>query len=287
MEHLSVGNTSAVSWRAILVGALCAAALSFVLLILGFGLGLSAVSPWSNSGASAAAIGISSILWITFTQIASSGLGGYLAGRLRSKWTELDVNEAHFRDTAHGLTTWALSTLLAVVVLTSSISSILGAGVKAGASVVGGGAQAVSSMVDTDKLSELGTSYLTDSLLRANPSATDVERASDEVRKELSTLIVRNLSDGDLSEADIQYAAKLVAKYTGLTEAEAQVRIQSTLGKAKQMAATAKTSALEAVEAARKSAAYSALWMFAALMCGAFFASLMATFGGRQRDLYA
>ena len=66
--------TSAVSWGAIVAGAAGAAALSLILLILGVGLGLSSVSPWSGQGSiSAQAFGISTILWLTFTQLAASG----------------------------------------------------------------------------------------------------------------------------------------------------------------------------------------------------------------------
>ena len=75
---------SGVSWGAILAGAAAAAALSLILLILGTGLGLSSVSPWAGQGASAIAFGLTTIAWLTFTQLAASGMGGYLAGRLRT-----------------------------------------------------------------------------------------------------------------------------------------------------------------------------------------------------------
>src|ERR1700709_540767 len=104
-------SQSAVSWAAIFVGAAAAAALSLVLVILGFGLGLSSVSPWSNVGATAGTIGIATILWITFTQFAASGVGGYLAGRLRIKWAALHTDEVYFRDTAHGFMAWAAASL--------------------------------------------------------------------------------------------------------------------------------------------------------------------------------
>ena len=76
---------SAVSWGAIAAGA-AAATLSLILLMLGIGLGLSAVSPWKQDGISATTFGIATILWITFTQLIASGMGGYLAGRLRTRW---------------------------------------------------------------------------------------------------------------------------------------------------------------------------------------------------------
>jgi hypothetical protein len=74
------GTGAGVSWSAVLAGALAAAALSFILLILGVGLGLSALSPWSYNDAP---IGKSAIIWVAFMQLASAGIGGYLAGRLR------------------------------------------------------------------------------------------------------------------------------------------------------------------------------------------------------------
>src|SRR6185436_4363413 len=118
---------------AIVAGAAAAAALSLILLILGTGLGFSVVSPWSHDGISATAFGMSTILWLTFTQLAASGLGGYLAGRLRTKWAAAHPDEIYFRDTAHGFLAWAVATLATAALLTSVIGAIIGGGVKAGA----------------------------------------------------------------------------------------------------------------------------------------------------------
>src|SRR5450756_2340902 len=95
-------DASAVSWGAIMAGAAAAAALSLILLILGIGLGLSSASPWAHQGVSATTFGVSTILWVTLTQLVASGMGGYLAGRLRTKWVEVHTDEVYFRDTAHG-----------------------------------------------------------------------------------------------------------------------------------------------------------------------------------------
>src|SRR5450756_2627232 len=92
----------AVAWGAIVAGAAAAAALSLILLMLGIGLGLSSVSPWVHDGVSAATFGVSAILWVTLTQLLASGMGGYLAGRLRTKWVAVHTDEVYFRDTAHG-----------------------------------------------------------------------------------------------------------------------------------------------------------------------------------------
>ena len=63
---------------------------------------------------------------LTFTQLAASGMGGYLAGRLRTKWAGIHTDEVYFRDTAHGFLAWAVATLLTATLLTSAVGSILG-----------------------------------------------------------------------------------------------------------------------------------------------------------------
>lgn len=167
----------AVSWGAILAGAIAAAALSLILVILGVGLGLSSVSPWSFEGVSAETFGWSSIAWITFTAIAASGLGGYLAGRLRTKWNGVHGDETYFRDTAHGFVSWAVATLLTAALLTSAIGSILGAGAKVAGATVGAAATTAGGMATAGAgvagmdASQGDLQYWTDSLFRANPGA--------------------------------------------------------------------------------------------------------------------
>ncbi|SMR76080.1 MULTISPECIES: hypothetical protein [Stenotrophomonas] len=130
-------SESAVSWGAIFAGAVAAAALSLILLILGVGLGLSSVSPWSFEGVSKETFGWTSVAWLTFTALAASGLGGYLAGRLRTKWTQIHGDETYFRDTAHGFVSWAVATLLTAGLLTSAIGGVLGAGAKVAGATAG------------------------------------------------------------------------------------------------------------------------------------------------------
>lgn len=131
-------SAGAISWGAIAAGAAAAASLSLILLLLGVGLGLSSVSPWAREGVSATTLGVSAILWLALTQLLASGMGGYLAGRLRTRWTELQADEVYFRDTAHGFLAWAVATLATAALLTSVIGSIVSGGVQAGAAVVGG-----------------------------------------------------------------------------------------------------------------------------------------------------
>src|SRR6187549_1374716 len=110
-------SASGVHWGAITAGALGAVGITFVLISLGPALGHVTVSPWSPSGSAPAAFGIAAGIWLIVTQWLASGLGGYLAGRLREKWVGVRTDEVLFRDTAHGLLAWALATIIVVALL--------------------------------------------------------------------------------------------------------------------------------------------------------------------------
>src|SRR3954449_8340903 len=116
---------SGVSWGAVLAGAIAACAVTLVLLALGTGLGLSAVSPWGNSGASATTFKIGTGLYFIVMAMISSAVGGYLAGRLRTKWIGVHSDEVYFRDTAHGYIAWAAATVIGAVLLATPATSLV------------------------------------------------------------------------------------------------------------------------------------------------------------------
>lgn len=277
-------NRSGVSWGAIFAGAAGAAALSLILILLGVGLGFSAISPWADSGVGAKGLGISAILWLAITQIIASGLGGYLAGRLRVKWASLHGDEVFFRDTAHGFLAWAVATLVTATLVVSSAGNVLSTGAQAGASVASGAASAVGTAAGSAASSADGDDYgyFVDSLLRDDRS---VPVSDDAAHGVVTRILGKTLAqDGQLAPEDRAYLAQVVAQRTDLTPTEAEQRVDEVVGKANQAAADAKQSAQQAADAARKVAAWTSLWMFVALLCGAFFASLCATYGGRRRD---
>lgn len=335
-------SESAVSWGAIFVGAVAAAALSLILLILGVGLGLSSVSPWSFEGVSKETFGWSSIAWLTFTALAASGLGGYLAGRLRTKWTLIHGDETYFRDTAHGFVSWAVATLLTAGLLTSAIGGVLGAGAKVAGATAGAAAStagmvtAAAGTAAAGNAQEGDLNYWVDSLFRSaarpapgapeagappvpgtppapgamnDPAAPPPPAAPNagqrptgmtppprpmaggpggdrrEVRAEVNRIIVNSLQGDGLDPTDTQYLSQLIARETGMSEAEAQARVTDVQTRMRAALEKAKTTAKQAADDARKATAYAALWLFITLLIGAFFASLSATWGGRRRDL--
>ena len=276
-------NNPGVSWGAVLAGAAAAAALSFILLILGVGLGLSSVSPWSFN---ATAIGVSTIVWLAFMQLAASGIGGYMAGRLRVKWSSIHTDEVHFRDTAHGLLAWAVATLLTVALLAGGTRAVLSGAIDAGSGVAAAVGPAAAAGAKAGEGSANPLDYFSDMLLRAAPAAGTGEAGSTvaDQRVEIGKIFATGLSTGSLAADDRAYLGQVVASRTGLTQAEAEARVDAVYGRAAKAAADAKAAARQAAETARKAGAHTALWMFVALLLGAFVASLAATFGGRQRD---
>ena len=277
-------SVSAVSWAAIFAGAAAAAALSLILLLLGTGLGLSSLSPWSQEGASAKALGIGTILWVTFMQLAASVLGGYIAGRLRTKWVGLHTEEVAFRDTAHGFLAWAVATLFTAALLTSTVSSMISGGVQAGAQVAGGAAQgAAAAGYDASKSGgESGPmGYAVDSLFRSPKGGKGGAASSPEQSTAEVTRIFANASaSGKLPPEDARYAGQLVSQRTGVSQQEAEKKVNDTFNQLE----AKKQEAKEAADKARKAAAAAALWLFISLLIGAFVASFSATWGGRQRD---
>lgn len=282
-------NPSATSWAAIFAGAAAAAALSLILLILGMGLGLSSVSPWSSEGASATTIGISTAIWLALTQIIASGMGGYLSGRLRVRWTDADRDEVYFRDTAHGMLSWAVATLVTAAFLGSAIGGVVGGGAKAVGTAASGAATAAvaggsAAMAGNEEGGAPGgqLDYFVDSLFRSEAPAPDA--SSNQARTEAVTIFVKSMAGDGLAPEDKTYLATLVAQRANLSQQEAEARVDEVYADAAEALDRAQTTAREAADTARKAAAGTALWAFVALLCGAFFASLAAVWGGRQRD---
>jgi len=301
----AANSASAVSWGAIFAGAAAAASLALMLLMLGAGLGLPSISPWENQGLAAGTVGIAAIAWLTFTQIVASGMGGYLAGRLRTKWVDTHTNEIYFRDTAHGFLTWAVALLVSAVLLTTTISSLIGGSAKIVGSVAGGAtATAVNNAGEgSSMLSKSSMEYFTRSLFRAsgstpagnsNASGNDVmamnqpappKAESPAQLAEVTGIFANSIYSGALPKDDLTYVAQLVSQNTGISQQEAEQRVQAVYDKAQANLKEAKDKAQQAADAARKTTSYVTLWSFISLLIGAFVASLCATYGGRQRDL--
>jgi hypothetical protein len=253
-------QTPGVSWGAVLAGAAAACALTLLLLSLGVGLGFAVVSPWGGRSASSTSFEIGTGLYFVVMAMISSGLGGYLAGRLRPKSIGLETTEVQFRDTAHGFLAWAVASIVGAVLLASPASSLIG-------SAAGGAVQAAASASQPSPMSNYA-----DMLLRSD-NRSDQQSLGD-TRGEIARLLTTSFrTNNDVNGTDRDYLVKTVASHTGLSQADAEKRVNEVITQVK-----------EDLDKARKAAMHTAIWLTLSLFIGAFAAAAAAWEGGGVRD---
>jgi hypothetical protein len=288
-----LSSDTAISWRAVAAGAAAALALTLVLLAIGSAVGFSSVSPWANSGVSATTFEIGSGIYLVVMAMISSTIGGYIAGRLRTKWTGLHNYEVQFRDTAHGFLAWAVATILGAAFLASA-STFLAAGVATGASS-GAGAAAGAQRNNT-------SAYTVGQLFRPAAGGSAASSASSagatapagaagaagaagggtnagsggvpNANRQAFVILTHSAANGGtLPDTDRTYLAQLVASQTGTSQADAEKRVDQVMAQAK-----------AAADKARKAAAALSIWLAISMLAGAFSAALAAIEGGQLRD---
>jgi hypothetical protein len=263
-----VDAQSGVSWPAVAAGAVAAAALTLLLVAFGAGIGFSSISPWSDTGVSASTFEVGTGIYLVIVGVMASAVGGYLAGRLRTKWIGIHTNEVFFRDTAHGFLAWAFATLLSATILTASIAH-LASGVMAGAGGVSAQTAGNASEIYIDKLFRPGPAST-----QATAPATTTESNANQTRTEVLRLWTADFAkDQDLTASDKAYVAQVVTARTGMSPTDAEKRVNDVV-----------TEANAAIDKTRRGAAKLSFWLTAAMLFGAFAASLAAAEGGALRD---
>jgi len=276
-------SRSAISWGPIIGGAVAATGISLILILFGSGLGLTMVSPWSGESSSAATIGITAAIWLVVVQWLSAALGGYLTGRLRTKWAAVHTDEVFFRDTAHGFVSWAVATVFVAGFLASSLGSLASGGAQAlgTAAATAGVAGSAAAASSTDSGSaNAATSYFTDALLRPQQVQAQARNDDGAATAEVSRILLNGAVQGGVPENDKAYLAAIVSARTGLSPQESRARVDAVLKRIDD----AKVAAQQATDKARKAAATTALVGSLSLLVGAFISCAAAALGGRQRD---
>jgi hypothetical protein len=259
-----VGPASFVEWGAVLAGAALAAALSFVLLTFGTAIGLSATSPWPNSGLSVKVIATLAVFWVLAQQIGSLMAGGYVAGRMRSRWHEAG-DETEFRDGLHGGLVWAVAVLISAFFVFATASLAVRTGADVAGSAGAGAASRTTNPMDT----------VLDAMLRTPAGAPQSRNtvASDEIRGELTRILTSAVATGSLSAENRTYLASLIAQRTGVPQQEAEKRVDDAI-----------TAARTASDKARRAAILTGFVTAAGLILSFGAAWWAAIKGGQHRD---
>lgn len=274
----AVPGTGYVEWGPVFAGAVLAAALSFVLLTFGAAIGLSATSPWPNSGLSATVVASLAVFWAIAEQIGAFLVGGYVAGRMRSRWRETG-DEADFRDGLHGGLVWALGVTIAALLLFATT----GAAVRTGADIAG---RASTSMAAS---SNDPLAVVIDKMLRpaaASPASQPAAAAQparpptsagpalgEQDRTEIRRLFATIVTSGTAPTQDVAYLAQVVAQRTGLSQQDAERRINDAIAAGR-----------EAADKARKATILTGLVTALGLIISFAAAWWAALKGGNHRD---
>jgi hypothetical protein len=291
MRPAEPASRSAASWPAIIAGAFVAVAVALVLFALGTGLGFAMVSPWQEQGVSVTTFAVTTAIWLIVIEWLSSAAGGYMAGRLRTRWVGTQHHEVFFRDTAHGFVTWAVATVIMATVAASAVSTVVTGGVHAATAVTAaaGAAGAAGTAGGNQEPSLSGSPaypYGVDKLFRPPEGAAAATTGTlatgmSDPRTEVAHVLAQALTgDGTVPEADRTYLVQLVAAHTGVPSAEAQRRVNEFITAMDQ----ARDKLKAAADAARRAAAKAAIFGALALAIGAFISCLTAALGGKLRD---
>ncbi len=295
------GAWNGVSWSAVIAGAFTAIAVSIIVIALGTGIGMEVVSPYSSSSSpSASTMTVIGALWLVFAQAVGFAVGGYVAGRLRRPPAAMHSSEVKFRDGANGLVVWAIGVVVGSLILAGAINKI---GSAAGTALTGTAAVGIAGAASQAPSMD----YFTDMLLRPTPQGMTNQGAANQgapnngaangagaagaggaannsnnnqERGQIYRIMLTSLGPNGISNDDSAYLAQIVAAQTGLSQQDAQKRVNDVLTQAKQ-------DATQAADAARKAAAYVSFWTFMSLLFGAACATLGGVLGGDLRDDFA
>jgi hypothetical protein len=269
--------SSRFSWTAAVAGAFAATAVTFLIISLGSGIGLSVVSPYRVSPSSTTLTLIGAI-WLLMAQAFGFASGGYLAARMRSHFVDDAGDEGRFRDAAQGFLVWSLGVVIAALfaalagLYTASTATNASANLIAAAA--NGSENGAGSVTNT-------TDYFVDMLFRPGPSAnpgaaTDNAATNNQSRAEAGRVLAHALTQGQVNNDDRTYLAKLVSQRTGLSQDEAQQRVTNVENQARE-------SVKQAADKAAKAGAYLSFWTFMSLLFGAVAAVLGGILGGESR----
>lgn len=287
-------------WGPVILGALGAAAMSIVLLAFGSALGLSVVSPYPYAGISAKGAAILAAVYLAIVMVASFAAGGYIAGRMRTPWRTTDEVEMHFRDGAHGFGVWSLGVLLGAALAASGVGAVVSAAGKATTAIAAAGTAGAASNPALGQLSLRPTDYAIDRLLApaptaapaaataptmaatpgAAPAAVPTPRSRADLEAPIARVFAAGLANPQLDARDRTYLARVVADQTGMSQADAEKRVDETYADLK----AAEQKARDAAETARKTAIIAAFLAAATLAIGCAAACAGAGLGARHRD---
>lgn len=263
-----------ISWSAVLAGVVLTLVVQLLINMLGIGIGAATLDPGTGDNPTAASFSIGAGLWFLVSGILASLAGGYAAGRLSGRPKESTTGW-------HGLTSWALATLVIFYLLTSSIGGILGGAYRTVTGALGNVASTVGETAQTAAIAAApGLSNLADPFSAIEQSVRSATGGNDPAAlRDAAVAAVRAAVSGD--EAQVADARERAAQALAAAKQEpveqARTEVQQYEQQYRQAVETAKQQATEAADAAATAVSSAALFGALGLILGA----IAAWFGGR------
>jgi hypothetical protein len=271
-EDVRTVMLSRISWGSVFAGVVVALVTQLVLNLLGMGIGAATLNPVEGESPSATSFSIGAGIWFALSGILAALAGGYTAGRLAGVPNESTAGW-------HGLTTWALTTLVIFYLLGSTIGGIVGGAYRGMTSALGGVASAVGSTAQTTA-QVVAPSPITDSfssieqLLRSATPGNDPAALRD-----AAIAAVRAAVTGDQqAEEARERAAQAIARVQNISVENARTQVQQYEQQYRQTVDQAKHQATQAADTAAKAVSRAALLGAISLLFGA----VAGWFGGRM-----
>lgn len=276
-EDMRTMMLNRVSMGAVLAGVVVALVTQLVLNLLGIGLGAATLDPGAGAAENPTARGFSigAAIWWTLSGIIASLAGGYAAGRLAGKPRESTAGW-------HGLTAWALTTLVIFYLLTSTVGSILGGTYRTLTSALGNVAQTAGGAVQTAaQTAAPGLTRVTDPFSSIEQSVRGATGGNDPAAlRDAAVSAVRAAVTGDQAQAQEarERAAQALARAQNVPVEQARNQVQQYEQQYRQTAEQARQQATQAARVTSRAVSRAALFGSIALILGA----LAAWFGGRM-----
>jgi hypothetical protein len=265
---------SYVEWGPIIAGALLAAALSFVLLTFGAAIGLSTTSAWPNSGMSAKWMASLAVFWTMVQQIGAFMAGGYIAGRMRTRWQESPQHEVEFRDGLHGGLVWAVGIVIGAALFLAAAGAVARTGTEIAGKTAVSVASSTGNPMDTVLDTMLRPAAAPAPAGEKGPAAAARAPAqSENSRAVMARILASSVASGTLTADNKTYLAQLISQQTGLSQQEAETRVNNAV-----------TAAREAADKARRAAILTGLVTAISLVVSFGAAWWAALKGGQHRD---
>lgn len=259
-----------VSWGAVFAGAVIALVCQFLLSLLGIGIGASTLHPATSGTPDAGTFSIVGAIWYAVTSLISAFIGGFVAARLSGR--PLASNGG-----LHGLTTWAVTTIFLLYLLTTAIGGLLGGALSGISSVAGGLGNTVSTAAQTAAPALANTADPFNAIKNQITNATGGTNPQD--LQNAAVEAVRAAVSGDPAQADQarEAAAQALAKSQNITIDQARTQIQQYQTQYENTVKSAQQQAIKVADATASATSTGALTGFVALVLGA----IAAWFGGR------